>query len=94
MLTILARPTVDPSRLDDIKAAMLDLVQATLQEEGCIRYELHQDNDKPNRFAFIETWESRDLWRSHMEGNAIKVFNQKTSGGIIGFELQEMTNIS
>ena len=93
MLTIIARPTVDPDRLADIKAAMLDLVAATLQEEGCLRYELHQDNRQSNRFVFVESWESHELWRQHMEGEAIKYFNARISGGIIDFELQEMTKI-
>ncbi len=94
MLTIIARPTIDPNHLDEVKAAMLELVEAVLQEEGCIRYELHQDNNQPNRLAFVETWKSRELWRKHMEGPAIKEFNQKISGGIVSFELQEMTKIS
>ncbi len=90
MLTIIARPTVDPDRVDDIKDAMLDLVDATRREEGCIRYELHQDNLQPNRFVFVETWESRELWRRHMEGDAIDVFNARVLGGIVEFELQEL----
>ena len=91
MLTIIARPTVDPERIDEIKAAMLDLVQETLREEGCRRYELHQENDQPNRFLFVE---SRELWRRHMDGDAIERFNARIAGGIIDFELSEMTKVS
>ncbi|MDH3670042.1 MAG: antibiotic biosynthesis monooxygenase [Gammaproteobacteria bacterium] len=87
MLTIIARPTVDPIRLDELKQAMLDLVDATLKEDGCIRYELHRDNNEPNRFTFLETWENRDLWRKHIQGIAIRAFNERVSGGITGFEL-------
>ena len=94
MLTIIARPTVAPDRLDEIKAAMLDLVEATRLEDGCLRYELHQDNEHPNRFVFVETWESRELWRQHMDGAAIKAFNTRISGGIIDFELQELSEVS
>ena len=93
MLTIIARPTVDPERLEDIKEAMLDLVDSTRREEGCVRYELHQDNEHANRFVFVETWENRDLWRRHMEGDAIDAFNARIAGGIVDFELQEMTEV-
>lgn len=93
MLTIIARPTVDPDHVEEIKEAMLDLVDATKREAGCIRYELHQDNQHPNRFVFVETWESRELWREHMEGDAIGVFNARIAGGIVDFELQEMTHL-
>ena len=94
MLTIIARPTVEPTRLEEVKTAMLELVEATLKEEGCISYKLHQDDRQPNKFAFIETWENHELWQRHMEGEAIKKFNQKISGGIIEFELQQMSKIS
>ena len=93
MLTIIARPTVDPEQVDEIKDAMLDLVDATRRETGCIRYELHQDNQHPARFVFVETWESRELWREHMEGDAIAVFNARIAGGIVDFEIQELTHL-
>ena len=94
MLTIIARPTVDPNRIDEIKLAMLELVEATLKEDGCIRYELHQDNHEPNKLVFVEIWESRDLWQQHMDGDAIKRFNKRIAGGIVTFELSELTKVS
>ncbi len=93
MLTIIARPTVDPDRVEEVKDAMLDLVDATRREDGCVRYELHQDNQQPNRFVFVETWENRELWRRHMDGDAIGVFNARIAGGIVDFELQELSHI-
>ncbi len=94
MLTIIAMPMVDDSRLEEIQEAMLALVQHALKEEGCIRYELHQNNEESNRFIFVETWQNRDLWQKHMNGEAIKQFNKKISGGITGFELYELNQIS
>ena len=94
MLTIIARPTVEPSRIDEIKQLMLELVEETLKEPGCIRYELHQDNNEPNKLTFIEAWENRDLWQQHMSGEAIKRFNERIAGGIIAFELDELTQVS
>ena len=94
MLSIIAQPVVDPARLDEVKAAMLELVEDTLKEPGCIRYELHQDSNQPNRLTFVELWESRELWVQRMSGEAIQRFNSKIAGGIIDFELQEMERIS
>ena len=93
MLTIVARPTVHLDRLEEVKSAMLDLVADTLKERGCISYQLHQDNQQPNRFVFVESWESRELWREHMDGDAIKAFNARIEGSIMEFELQELTRI-
>ncbi len=94
MLTIIARPTLDPERVDEIRQAMLELVDASLQEAGCIRYELHQDNIEPNKLTFVETWESRELWQQHMNGPAVKRFNEVVGDGIIAFELNELTRVS
>ena len=94
MLTIIATPTVDPTKLESVKSAMLALVKASLSEEGCIAYELHQDNEHPNRFTFVELWASRNLWQAHMNGPAITEFNRRIDGAIISIELQEMTKIA
>ncbi len=94
MITIIARPTVDPQRVDVIKLAMLELVEKTRLEPGCMLYELHQDRTEPNRFVFVENWSDRDLWTQHMNGDAIKTFNAKIAGGIIAFDLQELVKIA
>lgn len=94
MITIIARPTVDPAKLAEVKTAMLALVSASREEQGCISYELHQDNEHLNRFTFVELWSSRELWKKHMQGEAIAAFNNTISGAIIHFELQEMTQIA
>mgnify|MGYP000412734669 CR=1 FL=1 len=36
MLTVIARPTVDPAKLADVKEAMLELVTASRKEAGCL----------------------------------------------------------
>ncbi|MCC2605078.1 putative quinol monooxygenase [Planctobacterium marinum] len=94
MLTVIARPTVDPAKLADVKEAMLELVTASRKEAGCLLYELHQDNEHSNRFTFIELWSNREAWQTHMQNEAITAFNKKISGAIINFELQEMTKIA
>jgi len=94
MLTIIARPTVDPDKLDNIKQAMLELVENTRKEEGCLRYELHQDNNQPNKLTFLETWESYELWQKHMDGEAVRKFRQRSSGGIVAMDMTELTRIS
>ena len=83
-----------PARLEEVKSAMFELVAATLKEAGCIRYELHRDNQQSNRFMFVETWQSREHWRAHMRAEAIAAFNQKIAGAIEDFELFEMTELS
>ena len=42
----------------------LKLIDITRAEEGCINYDLHQDNENPAHFLFYENWKSRELWQS------------------------------
>jgi quinol monooxygenase YgiN len=42
------------------------LIPITRAEEGCIQYDLHQDNEEPAHFLFYENWASRELWQIHM----------------------------
>ncbi|EMI55566.1 putative quinol monooxygenase, partial [Rhodopirellula sallentina] len=65
-LTITANITAKPDQIDLVKAELQKVVAPTRAEEGCVRYDFHEDNDNPAHFFFYETWESRDLWQAHM----------------------------
>lgn len=54
-----------PGRGDDLRAALLALVEPTRAEEGCLRYDLHDDPEDPARFAFYEVWASAEHHRAH-----------------------------
>lgn len=53
-LTIVARIEANPDKIELVKAELLKLIEPTLQEAGCIRYDLHQDNENPAVFIFYE----------------------------------------
>ena len=60
-LTIVANITAKPDKIELVKYELMKLIPITLAEEGCIQYDLHQDNDNPAHFMFYENWESREL---------------------------------
>jgi len=37
----------DPARIDLVRAELEKLVPITRAEEGCVRYDLHQDDEDP-----------------------------------------------
>ena len=45
-----------PGRLDDLRAALLDLTRATRAEDGCLRYDLHAAVQDPDVLVFYEVW--------------------------------------
>ena len=57
---------------DEARAAFEALVAPTHAEDGCILYALHQGNDDPQRLAFIERWESKELLGAHLESDHVK----------------------
>ncbi len=65
-LTIVANIKANPDKVNLVKAELIKLIDITRAEEGCINYDLHQDNDIPAHFVFYENWESRELWQTYM----------------------------
>lgn len=93
-LTIIANVHANPDRIDLIKAELEKLVPITRAEPGCIQYDLQRDNDNPAHFMFYESWESRELWQTHMNAPHLAAFMDATEGAVAEFTLNEMTHIS
>lgn len=92
-LTIIATITVDPAKGAIMRPLFEALIVATRAEIGCIRYDLHHDNQDPSQFLFYETWKSWDLWQDHLTTTHIKLFQQATADIIVSVQLSEMTKI-
>ncbi|GAL10173.1 hypothetical protein JCM19233_1150 [Vibrio astriarenae] len=54
-LTIVANIIAKQDKVELVKAELLKLIDVTRAEEGCINYDLHQDNENPAHFMFYET---------------------------------------
>lgn len=92
-LTIVAVINVDPSRISDLLPLFAELIAKTRIEAGCIRYDLHHDNQDPSRFVFYETWETRELWQEHMVAPHISAFQKASENMVLSAEIFEMTII-
>lgn len=90
-LTILAQITANPGHEELLRSELEKLVPITRAEAGCIRYDLHRDNENPGFFAFYETWESRELWQAHMNAPHLAAYMEATEGAVAEFTLNEMT---
>ena len=65
-LTVVARIAAKKDSVEEVKNELLKIVEPTRDEQGCIAYVLHQDNDDPALFIIYENWESNDCLDSHM----------------------------
>lgn len=92
-LTIVANIKANPDKIDLVKSELLKLIDITRAEEGCINYDLHQDNENPAHFLFYENWENRDLWQVHMSAPHLAAYMEATDGAVEEFTLNEMSII-
>ena len=92
-LTIVAHINAKEDQVELVKSELLKLIPPTLKEEGCLNYDLHQDNENPAHFMFYENWESRELWQQHSAGQQLKDFGAATEGAVEGIQIHEMTQI-
>lgn len=90
-LTIVAHIHAKEDQIDRVKQQLTQLVEPTRNEDGCINYDLHQDNENLAHFMFFENWKSRALWQDHMASEHIQAYRKATEGAIADFALYEMT---
>ncbi|WAA08880.1 antibiotic biosynthesis monooxygenase [Fervidibacillus albus] len=77
--------------MEFVKSELLKLIEQTRKEEGCLQYDLHQDNTNPAIFVFDEKWQNRDLWQQHMKNEHLKAYSKATEGTIESFTVNEMS---
>lgn len=94
VLTIVARIEAKADKIEQVKTALLKLIEPTRKEEGCLQYNLHQDNENPEIFLFYENWQSRTLWQTHMNNDHLKTYMEETHGAVENFTVNEMSHIA
>ena len=92
-LTIVAKITARKEKTEFVKSELIKLIEPTLLEEGCINYDLHQDNEDDHIFLFYENWASRESWLKHMESPHIKRHQKVAKEAVEGVVLYEMTKV-
>ena len=90
----MAHIRANPDKIELIRTELEKLVPITRAEDGCIQYDLHQDNDDPAHFMFYENWESREQWQTHMNAPHLAAYMNATQGAVAEFTLYEMTQIA
>ena len=57
-IRVVARIVAFPEKVEEAKALLLDLIEPSLKDAGCIKYELWQNRAEPTNFTFVEEWAS------------------------------------
>ncbi|MDC7222981.1 MAG: putative quinol monooxygenase [Spirochaetales bacterium] len=60
--------------VDQLLQNLHGLIRLTTQEGGCLRYELNQSLDNPNKITFIEKWYDQKTFDAHCAMPYLKDF--------------------
>ena len=90
-ITVVAKFLAKEGKGELVKSEFLKLIEPTRREEGCINYDLHQDNSNPNLFLFYENWASKEHLQKHLNSSHIKEYRVATKGFIEEFTFNQMT---
>ena len=93
-LTVIANIIAKEDKVDLVKAELIKLIDKTRVEEGCINYDLHQDNSNPAHFVFHENWESEAALDTHLASAHIADYIAAVEGAVETFAINRMTHIA
>ncbi len=93
-LTVVARIEASPEHADVVKTALQALIPPTLKEEGCLNYNLYQDNSQENLFFFYENWTSESHLDVHLQSDHIAAFNDKVGDLIDSVDIRRVREVS
>ncbi|MBW0368009.1 putative quinol monooxygenase [Ensifer adhaerens] len=71
-VSLIATLTARPETQEELFRLLVDQVEPTRAEHGCIDYNLHVDAIDPCVFAFYENWKSQADLDAHMEMQHLK----------------------
>lgn len=94
-LTIVASLIAKADQVELVQAELTGLVAKThAEDEGCISYDLHVDNENPTHFVVLENWESAELLQKHIDSDHFKACMAATENAVESFTVNQLTHIA
>ena len=66
MILISITMTARPEKRKEIMQTLLSMIEPTLQEKGCLNYQVFQDIRDENVFSLIKAWKTREDLDRHL----------------------------
>ncbi len=70
----------DLTKREEVEAAYRELITASLDEPGCLLYDLVVDDANPSVWHMFEKWQSREVWDRHMASAHVAKIQSIESG--------------
>jgi len=71
---LLAEITAKPGKETELAAALQALVEPSRHDEGCLQYNLYQDDAQGGLFVMDEIWASREALQLHEQTEHFQAF--------------------
>lgn len=79
-IRVVARVVAFEDKVEQVKSVLRELIEPTRKEEGCLVYELLQNEKDSTDFTFVEEWESQELLNAHLASAHIAKAVSKLNG--------------
>lgn len=79
-VTVVAHITAQPAWAHEVQAALLEAMDATQDEQGCVHYRLYQNLDVQEHWTMLELWSDEAALAKHMLGAAFKKLSSAIEG--------------
>ena len=77
MKIVNAKFTIKPEKRENFLEDILNLIQASQTDAGCLAYDLFESNTEPNVFMMIEKWSDAQALDNHNKNQTLLTFATK-----------------
>ncbi|QNB09865.1 antibiotic biosynthesis monooxygenase [Herbaspirillum frisingense] len=92
-LVVVATLIANPGHGAELRTALEKVVPPSRKEEGCLRYDLHVDQESPDRFVMLEEWRDAQALKEHESTAHFKALIDAV-GSIVDVQLTKLTQIA
>lgn len=91
MLVVTGEFRFEPGKDDALRAAMVDMMNASNEEAGCLHYRFYRDVEKPEIYRVYEEWESDLHLADHAASGHMQVFRGRLKEiGVVSRKVKKM----
>lgn len=73
-VTCIAEIKAKTGKRAELLEKLLELFPLSKQEQGCLRYELHQNLENENIFTFVDKFANQAAFDFHCEADYVKIY--------------------
>jgi quinol monooxygenase YgiN len=71
-LRVVAHLKARADKIDETRDALVSMIEPTRAEDGCIVYEMLQNDADPTDFTFVEEWSGHDELSAHLQSQHVQ----------------------